>query len=110
MYVAEFDYALPQELIAQHPARERASSRLLHLGADGRIQDLKFSDFPSLVGPEDALVVNDTRVIKARLYGAKPSGGKVQIMVERITGEHEALALMRAGHSPKPGTTVKVGN
>jgi S-adenosylmethionine:tRNA ribosyltransferase-isomerase len=110
MNVADFDYSLPQELIAQHPARERASSRLLHLDAGGRIADLTFSDLPSLVGPDDAVVLNDTRVIKARLHGAKPSGGKVQIMVERIVAEHEALALMRAGHSPKPGTIVNVGD
>jgi S-adenosylmethionine:tRNA ribosyltransferase-isomerase len=110
MKVADFDYALPADLIAQHPAPERAASRLLHLDASGRLQDLKFSDLPSLLGPQDALVLNDTRVIKARLYGHKPSGGKVQIMVERITGEHEALALMRAGHSPKPGTHVRLGD
>lgn len=111
MKVADFDYSLPQELIAQQPARQRSASRLLHLDASsGRIEDLKFSDFPSLVGPQDAVVLNDTRVIKARLHGAKSSGGKVQIMVERITGEREALALMRAGHSPKAGTLVQVGN
>ena len=110
MKVSDFDYALPAELIAQHPARERASSRLLHLDATtGRLEDLKFSDFPSLVGPEDIVVLNDTRVIKARLYGVKASGGRVQIMVERITGEREVLALMRAGHSPKAGTLVKIG-
>jgi len=110
MKVADFDYTLPAELIAQHPAPERASSRLLHLDArSGRIEDLQFSDFPSLVGPRDALVLNDTRVIKARLHGVKPSGGRVQVMIERIVGEREALALMRAGHSPKPGTCVKIG-
>ncbi len=111
MRVADFDYALPAELIAQHPARERGASRLLHLDASsGRIDDLRFSDFPSLVGPQDVVVLNDTRVIKARLFGTKPSGGKVQIMVERVTGEREALALMRAGHSPKPGTRVRIAD
>jgi S-adenosylmethionine:tRNA ribosyltransferase-isomerase len=108
MKVADFDYALPADLIAQHPAPERAASLLLHLDASGRLQDLRFSDLPSLLGPHDVVVLNDTRVIKARLYGAKPSGGRVQIMVERITGEHDALALMRAGHSPKPGTRVRI--
>lgn len=109
MKVADFDYVLPQELIAQRPAPERGASRLLHLdAATGRIEDLKFADLPSLVGPQDVVVLNDTRVIKARLHGAKPSGGKVQIMVERIVGEREALALMRAGHSPKPGTRVRI--
>src|SRR4029079_18088099 len=109
MKVADFDYALPAELIAQHPARERTSSRLLHLDAQGRLQDLRFADLPSLLGPQDIVVLNDTRVIKALLFGTKPSGGRVQIMVERLTGEREALALMRAGHSPKAGTRVTLG-
>jgi S-adenosylmethionine:tRNA ribosyltransferase-isomerase len=109
MKVADFDYPLPAELIAQHPAPARASSRLLHLDAGGRLRDLNFSDLPSLLGPLDAVVLNDTRVIKARLFGTKPSGGRVQIMVERITGEREVLALMRAGHSPKAGTRVRIG-
>jgi len=78
MRLAEFDYALPEELIAQRPASGRAASRLLRLdAASGRLEDLAFSDLPSLVGPRDALVVNDTRVIKARLAGAKASGGKI---------------------------------
>src|SRR5690349_4273714 len=110
MKVADFDYELPAELIAQHPAPERTASRLLHLdAASGRIEDLTFSDLPSLVDARDVLVLNDTRVIKARLFGTKPSGGRVQIMVERVTGEREALALMRAGHSPKAGTRVTLG-
>src|SRR5690349_16848044 len=108
MKVADFDYELPAELIAQHPPPERSSSRLLHLDARGEIRDMKFSDLPSLLDPQDVVVLNDTRVIKARLFGSKPSGGRVQIMVERILGEHEALALMRAGHSPKPGTRVSL--
>ncbi|HEX2649732.1 MAG TPA: tRNA preQ1(34) S-adenosylmethionine ribosyltransferase-isomerase QueA [Burkholderiales bacterium] len=106
MKVADFDYELPAELIAQRPTPERTSSRLLHLDARGEIRDLRFSDLPSLLAPQDVVVLNDTRVIKARLFGRKPSGGRVQIMVERILGEHEALALMRAGHSPKAGTRV----
>ena len=109
MRVADFDYELPAELIAQHPARERTSSRLLHLDAQGRLQDLRFADLPSLLGPQDIVVLNDTRVIKARLFGTKPSGGRVQIMLERVLGEHEALALLRAGHSPKAGTRVTLG-
>jgi S-adenosylmethionine:tRNA ribosyltransferase-isomerase len=109
MKVADFDYVLPAELIAQHPARERTSSRLLHLDAGGRLRDLNFSDLPALLGPQDVVVLNDTRVIKARVFGRKASGGRVQIMIERITGEREALALMRAGHSPKAGTRVTLG-
>jgi len=110
MLVSEFDYALPDELIAQHPAAQRTASRLLHLDASGRLEDLRFSDFPSLLGPQDAVVLNDTRVIKARLYGKKPSGGRVEIFVERAVAKNEALALMRAGHAPKPGTEVEIGD
>ena len=76
MKVADFDYELPAELIAQRPPPERTASRLLHLDARGEIRDLKFSDLPSLLGPQDVVVLNDTRVIKARLFGRKPSGGR----------------------------------
>jgi S-adenosylmethionine:tRNA ribosyltransferase-isomerase len=109
--LAEFDYQLPKELIAQRPARERAASRLLHLdGKSGAIRDLAFADLPSLVDARDAVVLNDTRVIKARLFGKKASGGRVELFIERITGEHEALGLMRAGHSPKAGVRLTVGD
>ena len=110
MRVSEFDYELPAELIAQHPARERTASRLLHLERQGRLRDLGFSDLPGLVDERDTLVINDTRVIKARLFGRKPSGGQVEIFVERIVAPREALALMRAGHAPKAGTQVLVGD
>src|SRR6185503_2622220 len=115
MLVSEFDYALPDELVAQHPAAQRTASRLLRLdAASGRIDDLKFSDLPSLVGPQDALVLNDTRVVKARLFGRKPSGGRVEIFVERViddkAGPREALALMRTGHAPKPGAEIIIGD
>lgn len=111
MLVSEFDYDLPAELIAQHPAPKRAASRLLHLEArSGALRDLTFSDLPGLVDSRDVLVLNDTRVIKARLFGRKASGGRVEIFVERIAGAREALALMRAGHSPKPGTEVVIGD
>src|SRR5436190_5781115 len=109
MLVSEFDYALPAELIAQHPTAERAASRLLHLDAQGTLHDCRFRELPELVNERDALVLNDTRVIRARLFGRKPSGGQVELFVERILGEREALALMRAGHSPKPGTVVQIG-
>src|SRR3990170_1964525 len=86
MRVSEFDYALPAELIAQHPAPERTASRLLHLdAASGRLQDLAFAELPGLVGARDALVLNDTRVIKARLAGRKASGGRIELFVERLT-------------------------
>jgi S-adenosylmethionine:tRNA ribosyltransferase-isomerase len=108
MRVSEFDYALPPELIAQHPAKRRSASRLLHLEADGKLSDLAFEALPELVDDRDTLVLNDTRVIKARLFGAKPSGGRVEIFVERLLAPREALALMRAGHSPRPGTEVLI--
>src|SRR3954470_1621485 len=109
MLVSEFDYELPAELIAQHPAAERTASRLLHIDARGMLHDLRFTDLPQLVDERDVLVLNDTRVIRARLFGRKPSGGQVELFVERIIGEREALALMRAGHSPKAGTVVQIG-
>src|SRR5579859_2558654 len=113
MLLSEFDYALPAELIAQHPASQRTASRLLHLDArTGAMRDLRFLDLPALVDERDSVVLNDTRVVKARLYGRKPTGGAVEIFVERVlsegnTGGREALALMRAGHSPKAGTEVR---
>jgi S-adenosylmethionine:tRNA ribosyltransferase-isomerase len=109
MRVSEFDYELPAELIAQHPVAQRSASRLLHLDAKtGAIADRAFADFPALVGAEDVVVLNDTRVVKARLFGRKPSGGRVEIFVERSLGDREALALMRAGHTPKPGAQVLI--
>ena len=111
MRLAEFDYALPEELIAQRPAGARTSSRLLRLEASsGRIEDLAFSDLPGLVGRRDALVLNDTRVIKARLAGAKASGGKIELFVERVTGAREALALIRSSHHPRAGGQLLVGD
>ncbi|HEV7478204.1 MAG TPA: tRNA preQ1(34) S-adenosylmethionine ribosyltransferase-isomerase QueA [Burkholderiales bacterium] len=108
MLVSEFDYALPPGLIAQHPAPRRRASRLLHLDAAGGLRDLQFADLPGLVGPGDALVLNDTRVIKARLAGRKASGGAVEIFVERLLGPREALALIRASHPPRPGSDLFV--
>jgi len=111
MRLAEFDYALPEELIAQHPAVARAGSRLLRLdAASGRIEDLAFADLPSLVDKRDTLVVNDTRVIKARLAGAKASGGRIELFIERVTGAREALALIRSSHHPREGSELVVGD
>jgi S-adenosylmethionine:tRNA ribosyltransferase-isomerase len=111
MKLAEFDYALPPELIAQHPARERGASRLLHLdGNSGALRDLAFADLPRLVDGRDALVLNDTRVIKARLAGRKESGGKVELFVERLVGEHDILGLIRASHAPAAGTHLRIGD
>jgi S-adenosylmethionine:tRNA ribosyltransferase-isomerase len=102
--VSDFDYQLPAELIAQHPAAERSASRLLHLdGASGAIADLQFRDIVSMVRPGDLLVVNDTRVIKARLRGRKDSGGAVEVLVERVLDAHRVLAQVRASKALRPG-------
>ena len=111
MKTAEFDYALPEELIAQRPSAERSASRLLHLdGANAALEDMRFADFPRLVGPSDLIVLNDTRVIKARLFGRKASGGKIEVFVERIVSERDALVLTRSGHPPHPGYRLVVGD
>ena len=106
MLVSEFDYALPAELIAQRPAPERTASRLLHVDARGALDDLLFADLPTLVDQRDTVVLNDTRVVKARLFGRKPSGGHVEVFVERILAPRDALALMRAGHAPKAAPSL----
>jgi S-adenosylmethionine:tRNA ribosyltransferase-isomerase len=104
MLLSDFDFELPPELIAQHPAAERRASRLLHLhGATGALTDRAFVDILALVRPGDVMVFNDTRVIKARLTGVKDSGGKVEMLVERVLTGGEALAQIRASHSPKAG-------
>jgi S-adenosylmethionine:tRNA ribosyltransferase-isomerase len=109
MLVSEFDYDLPAELIAQHPVAQRSESRLLHLNAaSGALRDLKFTDFAQLVGPADVIVLNDTRVLKARLAGRKASGGKIELFVERALGSREALALIRASRPPAPGSELVI--
>ena len=102
MRTDEFDFALPEHLIAQHPPVKRGASRLLHVCGPGW-KDRLFADLPTLVQKHDVLVFNDTRVMKARLFGEKSSGGKVEVMVERVLGEHEVLAQIRASKSPKQG-------
>jgi len=109
MQVSEFDYELPPELIAQQPLPQRSESRLLRLDAKtGAISDLVFSDFPALVDEHDVVVVNDTRVLKARLAGRKASGGKVELFIERMLARHEALALIRASHAPAVGSEILI--
>jgi len=110
MRLSEFDYTLPEELVAQHPAAERARSRLLHLNGGGALHDRRFAELPGLIEPQDVVVLNDTRVIKARLFGRKPTGGKVEVFVERIVAECEALALARAGHPLKAGHRLILGD
>lgn len=104
--LGDFDFALPPELIAQHPAAERSASRLLDgLGAEPA--DRVFRELPTLLRPGDLLVFNDTKVIKARLLGAKASGGAVEALVERVLPGHEVLAHLRASKSPKAGAEVR---
>jgi S-adenosylmethionine:tRNA ribosyltransferase-isomerase len=110
MLVSEFDYALPSGLIAQHPAPQRSASRLLHLRADGTVEDLAFAELPARVDARDCLVLNDTRVIRARLAGRKRSGGRIELFVERILAPREALALIRASHPPAVGSELLVAD
>ncbi len=103
----DFQYQLPSELIAQLPLEERSASRLLCFDKNsGGFSDRKFSDIPTLLNPGDLLVFNNTEVIPARLYGNKASGGRVEILVERLLNQHECLAQVRASKSPKPGGTL----
>lgn len=105
MRTGQFDFDLPPNLIAQHPPQQRGASRLLHLHSDS-ITDRMFSDLPSLLHKNDLLVLNDTRVLKARLSGVKESGGKVEVLIERLLDEHNALAQVRASHAPQPGSRI----
>ena len=107
--LADFDYALPPELIAQAPAEIRSGSRLLHV--DGpRLRDLDFTDLPRLLQPADLLVFNDTRVINARVRGRKPTGGEVELLVERVTGPATAVVQLKASHAPGVGGTIELAN
>jgi S-adenosylmethionine:tRNA ribosyltransferase-isomerase len=106
--LSDFDFVLPPELIAQHPAEERSGSRLLD-GRGATPVDQVFRDLPALLTPGDLLVFNDTRVIKARLLGRKASGGAVEALVERVLDDHQVLAHLRASKSPRPGSLVHFG-
>ena len=107
MRLDDFDFDLPQELIAQVPAGERGASRLLHLdGASGALSDRMFRDIEDLVAPGDVVVMNDTRVIKARLPGRKKTGGRVEVMVERVLGGGEVLAQIGANHPTRAGAVL----
>jgi S-adenosylmethionine:tRNA ribosyltransferase-isomerase len=108
--LSDFDYELPPELIAQHPPARRTESRLLHVdGAAGTIEDRRFADIASLLEGGDLLVVNDTRVIKARLHAVKDTGGDVEILVERVLDSHRALAQARSSKALRPGRRVLLG-
>lgn len=127
MRLSDFDFELPEALIAQAPTADRAASRLLHLppypaGAPSTVDarnpadtdaappaDLRFSDLPGLLAPGDLLVMNDSRVINARLRGRKPTGGEVELLVERLLDPFTVSGQLRASHPPTPGGTVRFG-
>lgn len=102
----DFDYELPPELIAQKPATQRTQSRLLRVGHDNTLHDHTFMDIVQFLKPNDLLVFNNTKVIKARLFGQKESGGKIEGLVERILEPKRALMHIKASKAPKPGTTI----
>ena len=104
-HLSDYDFNLPEELIAQYPLADRTASRLLHV-TDSVIEDLHFTDVKKLLRPGDLLVMNDTKVIKARLRGHKDTGGAVEFMIERVTGEKTALSMLRASKTPKTGSRL----
>lgn len=107
MQLSDFDYYLPEQLIAQVPLAERSASRMLLVDPRvGQYTDKQFTDLPGLLDSGDLLVFNDTRVIPARLFGHKQSGGKVEVMVERVLDDETLLAHIRASKAPKPGTRL----
>lgn len=109
MKKSDFKYLLPEALIAQKPLAERDGSRLLCMDRNTSvIIDRQFSDFIDLINERDVLVFNDTKVIPARLFGNKQSGGKVEILIERILDDYHAIAHVKASKSPKPGTLIKL--
>ncbi|MBF7143073.1 MULTISPECIES: tRNA preQ1(34) S-adenosylmethionine ribosyltransferase-isomerase QueA [Pseudomonas] len=109
MRVADFSFDLPDALIARHPLAERRGSRLLVLdGPTGELAHRQFANLLDYLRPGDLMVFNNTRVIPARLFGQKASGGKVEMLVERVTGTHQVLAHVRASKAPKPGTTLLI--
>lgn len=107
MKTSDFNFELPNELIARFPLAERSSSRLLSLDkTTGQITHGYFRDVLNYFKAGDLIVFNNTKVIPARLYGEKQSGGKVEALIERVTGEHQALAHLRSSRSPKPGSRI----
>ncbi len=104
---SDFDFALPPELIAQHPAPERSASRLLD-GSGAQPVDRVFRDLPQLLQPGDLLVFNDTQVVKARLFGAKPSGGQLELLIERVLPDGSVAAHMRVSKKPPVGTLLRM--
>jgi len=107
--LSDFDFTLPSELIAQLPLPDRSASRLLHVN-DGQMIDRNFADITDQFSAGDLLVFNDTRVLKARLLGAKATGGKIEVLIERVLDEHNALAQVRASKSPPTGSTMRLAD
>jgi len=107
MQRTDFTFDLPDNLIAQHPPTSRTSSKLLFIDPDtNKFKDLSFLEFPQLLNPKDLLVFNNTRVIPARIFGHKASGGKIEILLERILNKNQILAQIRASKTPKPNTDL----
>ena len=107
--LSDFDFDLPQDLIAQFPLPERSASRLLEV-ADDRLVDRRFADIVDLLAPGDLLVFNNTRVLKARFFGAKETGGKVEVLVERVLDDRTVLAQVRASKTPQPGSRIRLAD
>ena len=107
--LSDFDFDLPQELIAQLPLPERSASRLLHVAGDTLI-DRAFADIVGLLEPGDLLVLNDTRVLKARFFGIKETGGKVEVLIERVIDSRSVHAQVRASKSPPPGSRIRLAD
>jgi len=111
MKVSDFSFQLPNELIARYPMADRSASRLLSLdGQTGLLKHLHFTDIVDLIDKDDLLIFNDTRVIPARLFGEKETGGKIEVLVERVLDEKSFLAHLRSSKSPKPGCKLRLEN
>jgi S-adenosylmethionine:tRNA ribosyltransferase-isomerase len=111
MRTEDFDFYLPQPLIAQHPTADRSASRMLHVnGMARKLSDQTFLDLPDFLNAGDLLVFNDTRVIKARLFGHKHTGGNVEVLIERVINQHTAYAHVRASRAPKVGSLLKLSD
>ena len=106
MNVSDYDYQLPDELIAQYPPAERTAARMLKVAGDGQLHDQQLTDIVAELNKGDLLVLNDTRVIPARLFGCKDSGGRIEILLERIVGPNRLLAQIKASKSPRPGQAL----
>ena len=109
MQLEDFNYALPEQLIAQYPPQPRGSSRLLQL-VNGEVRHGQFSHIEQLLKPGDLLVLNNTKVIKARLFGEKPTGGQAQVLVERVLTTHTALCQVKVSKSLQQGGEIRIGD